>query len=112
MEKPFFIVACKSIYEAVKVISFANKDTYSDFEDAVKQYMYDADDDEYLKDNYLIGERGYEDWDFENYLTDELEAGKFIHIFYHILQRISFPPPISPIIFLWIYSNMNKFSSF
>ena len=78
MEKTFFIVACESINEAVKVISFANDNDYSDFVDAVKQHMYDAGSD--IRDKYLIGERGYEDWDYDNYLTDELEAGKFIHV--------------------------------
>lgn len=78
MEKTFFIVACESINEAVKVISFANDGTYTDFIDAVKYHMYDAGSD--VRDKYLIGERGYEDWDYDNYLTDKLEAGKFIHI--------------------------------
>ena len=78
MEKTFFIVACESINEVVKVISFANDNDYSDFVDAVKQHMYDSDSD--LIDKYLIGERGYEDLDYDNYLTDELEAGKFIHV--------------------------------
>ena len=81
MEKTFFIVACESIGEAVKVISFATNDddnAYINFVDAVKYHMYDAGSA--IRDKYLIGERGYEDWDFDYYLDDELEAGKFIHI--------------------------------
>lgn len=74
-----FAVKCKTISDAADVVSYANE--YDGYDELVNAIIAFLEDESYeYEDKYKLGEYPYEEWDYEEFVNDEVKSGKFLFI--------------------------------